>query len=60
MGTRTHKILVINMTTQEKYDNLRTRWLNTTDDIEALECLQEIGDYKTEHPDVMDKKVAFN
>ncbi|WP_457918714.1 hypothetical protein [Candidatus Lokiarchaeum ossiferum] len=48
------------MTTQEKYDNLRTRWLNTTDDIEALECLQEIGDYKTEHPDVMDKKVDFN
>ena len=58
----TNKTIVKTMTVnleQETYDNLRTKWLNTADEIEALSYLKDIGDFKTDHPGVMDKKVNF-
>ena len=44
---------------QDTYDNLRTRWLNTEDDRQALDYLKQISDYKRTHPEVIDKKVPF-
>ena len=45
---------------QETYNNMRSRWLTTADDLQALTHLKAMETYRNAHPEVKNDKVYFN
>ncbi|MHA1745239.1 MAG: hypothetical protein ACTSWW_04530 [Promethearchaeota archaeon] len=45
---------------QETYNNMRSRWLTTADDSQALSQLKAMETYRNAHPEVKMAKVYFN